>query len=926
MTFVVKEEDYLAHYGIARKSGRYPWGSGKTEEARARDFFAYIKEMKKDGMTDPQIAEVVKAFGGEDSPRYTSTHLRATRTMALAAQKAADITKAQNLKAQGYSNVQIGKRFNPPKNESAIRGLLAESARDKIDILNMTSDMLRNEVNEKGVIDVGKGVPNQLKISKEKLRTAVAMLESEGYNSFPVQIDQLGGGGNKTTTIVLTKPEIKYKDVVKDQGQIKSIGQKSDDGGRSHYGMLPPIPISSSRVAIKYADEGGAASDGMMLLRPGVKDLDMAHAKYSQVRIDVDGTHYLKGMAVYDHKNQLPDGVDIMFHTNKKKEDAPTVHDVLKKKSDDPDNPFGAVVDQIGKRDVNGHLVEVTSAVNVVNTEGDWSKWSKSLASQTLSKQSSVLAQQQLDMTFARKKAEFDSIMALTNPTVKQHLLMKFSDSVDASSVHLKAAALPRSAWYSILPVNTLKPNEVYAPKFRDGEQVALIRYPHGGTFEIPELTVNNRHAPAIKMLGKQAPDAIGIHSDVAARLSGADFDGDAVLVVPNNNRTIRTQPPLQGLKNFDPQSYRPYDGMRTVDRGTYNAKTREVEYGPKGPYARGKGTEMGKISNLITDMTIQGASTHELAAAIRHSMVVIDSEKHHLNYKQSAIDNNIASLRNTYQVKEEGRPGGAATLISRAKSEQRVRDRKPRSAAAGGPIDKATGKKMYEPRGDEYLDPKTGKVKFPTTSSTKLAEAEDARTLISIADTKIEHVYADHSNRLKAMANESRRVAVNIPAPRVNKSAKVAYAAEVKSLTAKVGQALENAPRERAAQVLAGRILHDKLSANPGMDDAHIKRIQSQALAEARRRTGARKKLVTFEGREWEAIQAGALPGDKLKTILANTDIEKVKELATPRTHIGLNSAQQSRARQMKDNGYTLAEIADQLGVSTTTLDKELK
>ena len=922
---IVDEMDYhnaLQHYGIKRKSGRYPWGSGGDEATRAGDFFSYIAEMKRQGLTEAQIAE---GLSTDDSP-YSTTQLRATKTMALAARKAADITKAQNLQAQGYSNVEIGKRFSPPKNESSVRALLAESARDKIDILNATSDMLRRHVEEKGVVDVGKGVHQQLRISKEKLRTAVAMLESEGYGSFNVQIDQLGTQ-NKTTTNVLAKPGITYKDVVKDKSQIKSIAEISDDGGRSYYGLLPPLNVSSSRVAIVHAEDGGAEKDGLMYIRPGVKDLHMGGKNYAQVRINVDGTHYLKGMAVY--KNDLPDGVDIQFHTNKKKADAPGVKDVLKKQSSDPDNPFGAVVDQLGKRDINGHLVELTSALNIVNDEGKWSTWSRNLSSQTLSKQSPALAKQQLDMTFERKKNEFDSIMALTNQTVKQHLLEKFSDSVDASAVHLKAAALPKSSWHVILPVPTLKDNEIFAPNFPDGTQVALIRYPHGGKFEIPELVVNNRHKPAIEIMGKRAEDAVGINAKVAERLSGADFDGDAVLVIPNNNRSIRTMPALQGLKNFDPQTrYKAFDGMKTIDGGTFDSTHPDKVVFPPGKKSnpRGKGMQMGMISNLITDMTIQGANTHEIAAAVRHSMVVIDAEKHHLNYKQSAIDNNITSLKKKYQVRDDGRPGGAATLISRATAEERVRARKDRSQADGGPVDKATGRRMYEPKGESWVDPKTGRTKFPTTKSTRLAETDDAHTLVSKADTKIERVYADHSNKLKAMANESRRVAVNIPAPRVNPSAKKVYAAEVTSLTAKLNEALKNAPRERQAQVMAGAQIKAKLDANPDMDQAHIKRMKSQALAEARVRAGADKKLVEFEGREWEAIQAGAVPGSKLKAILDNTNIEQVKTLATPRTAKAFSNAQASRARQMQANGYTQAEIAEQLGVSVSTLSAGLK
>ena len=53
----------------------------------------------------------------------------------------------------------------------------------------------------------------------------------------------------------------------------------------------------------------------MIYVRPGVKDLRIGDKRYGQVRIMVDGTHYLKGMAVY--KDDLPPGKDIVFNTNK---------------------------------------------------------------------------------------------------------------------------------------------------------------------------------------------------------------------------------------------------------------------------------------------------------------------------------------------------------------------------------------------------------------------------------------------------------------------------------------------------------------------------------------------------------------------------------------------------------------------------------
>ena len=81
----------------------------------------------------------------------------------------------------------------------------------------------------------------------------------------------------------------------------------------------------------------------------------------------------------------------------------------------------------------------------------------------------------------------------------------------------------------------------------------------HGGTFEIPELTVNNKNPDAKKVLGN-ATDAIGISSKVAERLSGADFDGDMVTVIPVNNRVrVKSTPALEGLKNFDPKTQYAY-------------------------------------------------------------------------------------------------------------------------------------------------------------------------------------------------------------------------------------------------------------------------------------------------------------------------------------------------------------------------------
>lgn len=871
---IIAEEDYLAHYGILRKSGRYPWGSGSDESTRNRDFLDYVEGLKKNGLNETEIA---RGLG------TTTTQLRAAKAIAKTQQKQADIGMAQRLKDKGYSNTAIGERMGI--NESSVRALLAPGAKDKAEILQATASMLKDQVDNKGLVDVGTGVEHHVGVSRTKLDNAIAQLREQGYELHPVQVDQLGTK-NKTTIKVLAPPGTTYRDVVSRKGEIRQITNFSEDGGRSYLGLQPPRSVSSKRVAVRYAEQGGTDADGVIYVRPGVGDLSLGQARYAQVRIAVDGTHYLKGMAMY--KDDLPDGVDLMFNTNKKS--TGNKLDAMKPLKDDPDNPFGAVVRQLV--DKNG---KVSSAMNIVNEEGNWESWSRNLSSQMLSKQSPSLAKTQLDMTYERRRQEFDEITSLTNPAVRRKLLESFADDSDSAAVHLKAAALPRQASHVILPINSMRETEIYAPNYRDGEKVVLIRYPHGGIFEIPELTVNNRHPAARRALGN-AKDAVGIHSKVAERLSGADFDGDTVLVIPNNSRKVKTSRPLDGLKGFDPQhAYPGYDGMKKMD-------------------ARTKAFEMGDVSNLITDMTIKGANQAELARAVRHSMVVIDAEKHGLNWKQSAVDNGIGQLKTKYQGKSTS---GASTLISKAGSRTDVPERK-----GSVRIDPATGRRIPQLTGASYVNAK-GKTVQRTQRSTKLAETDDAHTLSS--GTPIETIYANHSNRLKDLANQARKAAVATRTTPYSPSAKAAYSKEVASLDAKLRIALRNAPLERQAQVLANAVVSQKRQANPDMDAADLKKIKSQALAEARARTGARKQHIEITDAEWDAIQAGAISNNKLNQILNNADLDQVKRLATPKSDTLMSSAKQSRARAMIASGYTQAEVADALGVSVTTLKTAL-
>lgn len=884
-------EEILMHYGMPRRSGRYPWGSGDNPYQHSGDFLSRIDELKSQGLSETEIA---KSMG------LTTTQYRTQKSLAKDERRALEVATAKGLREKGYSLNEIAEKMGYT-NDSSIRSLLNENSEARMNQAKKTAEFLKKQIDKKGMIDVGTGVERELGISKEKLNQALYILEMEGYPVYGGGVPQVTNPGKQTNIKVICPPGTEHKEIYNFENVHSVTDYVSHDGGETFDTFVYPKSMDSSRLQIRYAEEGGVQKDGVVEIRRGVEDLSLGSSHYAQVRILVDDTRYIKGMAIYS--DDLPDGVDVVFNTNKKL--GTPKSDVLKKITDDPENPFGSLIKAGGQSyyiDANGQ--RQLSLINKRAEEGDWGEWSDHLPSQFLSKQSMTLIKKQLGLAAADKQAEYDEICSLTNPTVKKALLKSFADDCDSAAVHLQAAALPRQKYQVILPITTMKDNEVYAPNYKNGEQVALIRFPHGGTFEIPVLTVNNKHPDAKRILGN-AKDAVGINSKVAERLSGADFDGDTVMVIPTGGKVkITSTSPLRGLEGFDPKAeYGP---------DTYKGRTVKP--------MKNTQTEMGKISNLITDMTLKGATEDELARAVRHSMVVIDAEKHHLDYKQSEVDNGIASLKKKYQgtVDEDGRyHEGAATLISRAKSETSVLKRK------GSPIiNPETGEQSYKEVYEEYVD-KNGKTRVRTQASTKMAETKDAYLLSS--GTPQEEAYADYANKMKALANQARKEMVSTGKIAYSASAKATYQEEVDSLSAKLNVALMNAPRERQAQVIANASVAAKKQDNPDMTTGEIKKANQQALTAARASVGARRETIKVTDKEWEAIQAGAISENKLTQIINNVDIDDLRQRATPRATTELSTAKVNKIASMNASGYSTAEIAEALGVSTSTVSKYL-
>lgn len=880
----------LTHYGTPRHSGRYPWGSGENPYQHTGFNRSLAKTLKKQGLTEKQIAERMG---------LSTTQYRAEMSLAKDAERAAKANQALRMADKGYSRKEICRKMGIP--ESTLRTYLDPAYTIRSDKTKNCASMLKSQVDSKGYIDVSSGTELDVGVSRTRMKTAIAMLEKEGYEKYYIQVPQMGTG-KKTSMMVLCPPGTEYKELYSNRDQIKTIAAYSGDDGYTIRALKPPKSISSDRVMIRYAEEGGKDMDGVMQIRRGVEDLSLGKSRYAQVRIGVDGTHYLKGMAVYADDKDMPPGVDIIFNTNKHK-GTPMIgekdHEVLKRMKInketgevDKDNPFGATIKADGQLEyVDADGKTQLGCVNIVNEEGDWGKWSKTLSSQFLSKQYPRLAKRQLDLAYADKMEEYESIMNLTNPTVKKQLLDGFASDCDASAVHLKAAAIPGQQSHVILPLPEIKENEIYAPNYPNGTQLALVRHPHEGVFQIPILTVNNDYKPAKELLGN-AKDAVGIHPQAAEQLSGADFDGDTVLCIPTTNSKIRASSPLKGLIGFDPKEEYPYyEGMKCMSK-------------------QNKQIEMGKISNLITDMTLQGAPEEELCRAVKHSMTVIDSEKHRLNYKLSEEVNGIAALKDKYQ-----NGGGASTLISRAKSRVYVDDRKENFK-----IDPDTGEKVWEYTGKTYID-KSGKEKKRQKESKALYEATDAYELST--GTRIENIYAEYSNQMKALANKARKSYLETPNLKYDPAAKKEYAEEVSSLERKLVIAEQNRPRERQAQLLAGSYVAQQKQANPDMDKDDLKKLKSQALAGARMKTGAHKERVTFTDREWEAVQKGAISNTKLRKLLRNADMDEVKQRAMPRNQNEISSAKKALIKSMQASGYSTSEIAARVGVSAATVNK---
>lgn len=927
----------LQHSGTLHRSGRYKDGSGDDPYQHCHLWLRRKNQLLAQGKTEKEIAAILLG------PEKDSRDLRAKTSYYKMQEESAGRSRAKNLYEKYSGNVKkVAEEMDI--SEGTVRKYLKEKIESDRVTFEKTCEILKKECNNPDKpygVDVGKSVHYQIGCSNQTLRNALRAMEDEGYRIFKITVEQPTNPGKWTTRLTMAKtdPTKDYleqrKDIYHHRDQIAEVGEwivdRSDDDPEANVkkfvmGIKPPVSIDPDRVYVRKPSEGGKLKDGIIELRRGVKDLDMGDSLYAQVRIKVGDKHYIKGMAVYS--DDLPPGKDIVFNSSKP-DDYPiygtdkdrSVFKLLKK---DPLNPFGSYIKKGdanhpgGQREYLGddgkyHL----SALNIVREQGEWDNWSKTLSSQFMSKQDPKLAKEQLAKSYDERVQEFNEIKTLTNPVLRQNLLNDLAGKCDTDSYELKCKGFPNTNAHVILPLTSIKNNECYAPNYPDGTRLVLVRYPHGGRFELPEVVVNNRNKEGRKTIGLNSLDAIGISARTAEQLAGADFDGDTVWAIPNNNGKIKTEKAIKDLVDFNnKEAYPKVEGMKVMT-------------------SRGTQIEMGKITNLITDMTQDpNCTTEEIVRAIKHSQVVVDAEKHGLNYKQSEADFRIKELKIKYQGSANA---GARTFISRVHASKKVPDFVERG------VDKKTGEKIIVQTGKTYtpaIRDKDGNIiglGEPKLSMKAVPNVTKVRMIGGTASdlssgSEIDTVYVNHSDRMLGLANEIRKVAANEPTMKRDPNAAKIYATEVASLDEKLRKVGMNRVHERSAVTAANYAIKAMEYENPELRLAEKKdertKLHNMAMQEARYAFSSNKKevLIHLTSKEYEAIQSGAVSTTKMKEIFNNCDKEELIKIASPKKTKAstLSSSQISKIKAMKSSGrYTIREIAEALGVSTSTVSE---
>ena len=243
------DQEFLEHYGMPRRSGRYPWGSGEDPYQHSIDFIGRIDALKKKGWTETP-ENIKKQFG------LTTTEYSREKRLANNVRKMSQIKTAIRLRdKEGMGATEIGRKMGV--RESTVRGWFKQDEEGSVYQAKKTAEFLKDKVKEKGgMIDIGKNVEVELGISREKLDTAVLMLEKQGYHRYVGRVPQHTNVNQKTTQIVLAAPERKHAEIFK-YDKVKTINDyvSKDNGETFEKKFTYPSSMDSKRLKVRYADD-----------------------------------------------------------------------------------------------------------------------------------------------------------------------------------------------------------------------------------------------------------------------------------------------------------------------------------------------------------------------------------------------------------------------------------------------------------------------------------------------------------------------------------------------------------------------------------------------------------------------------------------------------------------------------------------------
>ena len=177
-----KVSDSLMHYGMPRRSGRYPWGSGDNPYQRSIDFLGRVEELKKKGWKETP-ENIMKEFG------LTTGQYRTEKANANNERRTYLVNTAKSLQEDGLGATEIGRRMGV--RESTVRSWLNADSEARMTQARKTADFIKEQIDKKGMIDVGSGVERELNISPQKLNQALKLLEEEGYPVYGGRIEQV---------------------------------------------------------------------------------------------------------------------------------------------------------------------------------------------------------------------------------------------------------------------------------------------------------------------------------------------------------------------------------------------------------------------------------------------------------------------------------------------------------------------------------------------------------------------------------------------------------------------------------------------------------------------------------------------------------------------------------------------------------------